>query len=87
LVQKNARIILYNTSARTTLTCGSDAWSVCKQDESGIIATEMKFMIAAGYTPLDYKNLDIMKELNAQPITEATEYYRTENPTFLEFPT
>jgi hypothetical protein len=38
--------------------------------EQQITAAKMKFMWRrAGYTRLDYKsNLDIMKELNAQPV-------------------
>jgi len=36
----------------------------------------MKFMVTIGYTRLDYKkNLDIMKEVNAQPIMEFVENY------------
>jgi hypothetical protein len=38
----------------------------------------MKFMRMAGYTALDYKNnLDIIKELNTQPIIEFTKNYRS----------
>jgi hypothetical protein len=42
------------------------------------MAAEMKFMSrTADYTHLDYKwNLDIMKELNMQPVKELLENYR-----------
>jgi len=57
------------------LTYDSKAWIVCIQGESRTMAAEMKFMRRmADYTRFDYKNnLDIMKELNTQPIAEFIE--------------
>jgi hypothetical protein len=47
-----------------------------EQNESRNKEAEIKFM--ASYSHLDYKkNLDIMKELNMQPVTEVIENYRS----------
>jgi hypothetical protein len=58
---------------------GSEAWTVCKRDESRIRAAEMKFMRTAGYIRLDYeKALDQMKESNTRPITGFIKRYKCE---------
>jgi hypothetical protein len=54
------------------LTYSTEAWTVCKRDESRITSVDMEFMRGTiDYTGLDYeKNLYAMRELNTQPVME-----------------
>jgi hypothetical protein len=56
----------------------SEAWTLKEQDESRIIAAEVKFLRkTAQYTLYDHKkNWDIIKELNTQSIIEKISKYK-----------
>jgi hypothetical protein len=72
LVQKHTRIKIYTILARSILTYGSEAWTICKSDITRIIANEMKFLRrTAGYTELDKKrNTEIVQELKINSVLE-----------------
>jgi hypothetical protein len=55
----------------------TEAWSICKWDESRFTVAEMKFILrSADWTCVNCKrNLHIMKELNTQPIMEFIKNY------------
>jgi hypothetical protein len=78
LVQKHTRIKIYKTLARPVLTYGSEAWTMCNSDRTGITANEMKFLRrTAGYTKLYKKrNTEILRELKINSVLEHTDRHR-----------
>jgi hypothetical protein len=44
LIKKNTRIRVYKILLRSGLTYGSEAWMICKREESTVTAAEVKFM-------------------------------------------
>jgi hypothetical protein len=66
-------MFLNQTLTRSVLTCCSEAWTVCKGDESRIATAEMQLRRTTEYSYLICRsNLCIVKELNTQP---GIEYY------------
>ena len=57
---------------------GSEAWTLCRSDETRITACEMKFMCrTAGCTKWDLrKNVDILEELKMVPIIHYIHQYQ-----------
>jgi hypothetical protein len=77
-VQRNSRLSTYKALARTTVTYGSEAWTIRKQDEQRLTTVEMKFTRrTAGYSLLDYmRNEHILGKTKSTPITEYVNNYR-----------
>jgi len=74
MVQLHTMISVCNTSAWSMLQYGSEAWTVCKRYESRIPQQKWNLRRRVGYTRLAYEtDLDIMKELNTQPLMEFIE--------------
>jgi hypothetical protein len=63
LVQKHLRITVYTILPQSVLTCGNEAWTVCKQNKSRIKASEIKFMRLCWRHEVG--SLYMIKELNA----------------------
>jgi hypothetical protein len=77
-VQRQTRLIIYNTLAIPILLYGSEAWTLKGRDKPRITAAEMKFMRkTAKYTWQDHKrNQDITEELKIQPVMEKINNYK-----------
>jgi hypothetical protein len=78
LVSRHTRIYIYKTLARPVLSYESEAWTIRRIDERGLISAEMRFLRrTAGYTRWDHKrNEDILTELQMSQITEFIYQYR-----------
>jgi hypothetical protein len=65
LLSRHTTIRIYKTLPRPTLSFGSEAWTVRRNDERRLMSAEMHFMqTTAGHTPSDHKGNEIMKELH-----------------------
>ena len=77
LVQKHTHTRLYKTLARPVLCYGSETWTLRKNEENRITASEMKFMHwTAGYTKLNHqRNEDILQELGLETVLQYAHQY------------
>lgn len=74
----------YKILARSELTYGNEAWTICKRDENRITATGMKFMRqTAWYTRVDGGIKTDTEELNTEPDKNFIQTYRTNRKSYV----
>lgn len=74
-VSKKTKLTVYNTIFKPILTFGSESWTLTKQQENKIQASEMKYLRGImGVTKRDrLRNVEIRNELEVEPVKNTIE--------------